>query len=220
MAPILVQQISPSAAGFGHPMKSITDLDGDGRRELIAREVDSIVTEEDSVRVINTSSGKTMYRYLDPYSPVGQFHLFAYPSNIEVIGDVTGDGIDEWIQGFENCPIQPPVGRGIAEVVSVHSMLATPNVIHPPIGPPIQLKVSAGVEFANASYFILASYTGTSGLTLWNVPVPLRFDTLTELSIAFANTAVFGQTFGTLSSEGTATAFFVTVRPYTPVPSA
>ena len=61
---------------------------------------------------------------------------------------------------------------------------------------------------ASASYLVLGSISGDSGLTLGTVPMPLTLDLWTTLSYAFRNSAILTNTFATLDGSGLATASF------------
>ena len=62
--------------------------------------------------------------------------------------------------------------------------------------------------YPSASYLVLGSITGDTGLTLASVPMPLALDLWTSLSYAFRNSAILTNTFATLDGTGQATASF------------
>lgn len=77
-------------------------------------------------------------------------------------------------------------------------------------GGTLGLDLDAGPAEAGRRYLALGGYTGTSpGTQILSILLPLNFDDFTITTIALANTSMFVNTFGTLDSEGGASASIV-----------
>ena len=74
-------------------------------------------------------------------------------------------------------------------------------------GGAVGFDLIGGSAQAGQSYYLLGSVSGTSpGFTKSGVHVPLNWDVYTDLTLAFANTAVLTNTFGSLDGVGRASA--------------
>lgn len=69
-----------------------------------------------------------------------------------------------------------------------------------------EFDIDSGLNYAFNIYFIAGSATGTSGLVVDGVPIPLTLDAYTMTTLDFLNTSVFTNTFGVFDATGRAKA--------------
>lgn len=203
-AEVTAPMTSPSGVPYGIVLRSCDDLDGDGWSDLLISDRNGPAPTKGGVDVMSSGSGTRLFRLDNPYSAPW---LSDYPEDIAVIGDVTGDGISEWVVSDSGIQEAVTLNRGAAEVWSIQSLIGDRSALTQS-GSVLGLHLSAGYEFAGASYYTLASYTGHTGISTWGTTIPLTYDPLTELSILFANTSYFNATFGALDPSGRATCSF------------
>jgi hypothetical protein len=83
-----------------------------------------------------------------------------------------------------------------------------------PLNTPVTINftLSAGPEYAGNQYFLLAGVSGTyPGTTLPSgLNIPLNFDAITILVLAYPHSSVFQNFYGTLNASGEASAAFST----------
>lgn len=72
------------------------------------------------------------------------------------------------------------------------------------------MTLDAGLASAGRSYMLLGSVSGTApGLPILpNITIPLNYDIYTDFTVAFPNSGVLNNSFGTLDGQGMATAKF------------
>ncbi|MBK6942261.1 MAG: hypothetical protein IPH13_18955 [Planctomycetes bacterium] len=195
---------SPSGVPYGIVLRTCDDLDGDGWSDLLISDRNGPAPKKGGVDVMSSSSGMRLFRLENPHTSPW---LSDYPEDVAVIGDITNDGISEWVVSDSGIQEAVTLNRGAAEVWSIQSLIGDQSTLTKSASM-LGLQISAGYEFAGASYYTLASYTGHAGISTWGTTIPLTYDALTELSILFANTPYFSATFGILPSSGRITCAF------------
>jgi hypothetical protein len=196
--------------GFGGRLESISDLDGDGGRDVIASSWGAdFIQNHNGIVAISSKSGDPLFRMKDPHSvPFSPWILSAYPRNLRTLGDLDGDGRDEWLLGQDAIKDPIRLNSGVVEVVSIAPLIASELIQSPNTSQQVSLDVNAGLDYASAPYFVVASATGESGISAFGTVLPLTYDTFTETSILLANGPIFQSTFGILNAQGRATATF------------
>jgi len=91
------------------------------------------------------------------------------------------------------------------------SLMASPNSIKASTGGTVKFALDAGPMYGGKKYMLLGSVSGISpGIPLKGGNVlPLKWDLFTNITVAFANSPVFQNTFGKLNSSGKASAAMV-----------
>jgi len=92
------------------------------------------------------------------------------------------------------------------------SLQASPNSIKASTGGTVKFSLDAGSIYGGKKYILLGSVSGSSpGIPLkGGSTLPLKWDHFTNIIVAFANSPVFQNTFGSLNSSGQASAAMVT----------
>jgi FG-GAP repeat len=195
---------------LGGRMVEMDDTDGDGYRELLASQWfggGSGVPFVASAILLDVGTGT--YRMRRDNTLVNDPVLDTnFPEDLRSAGDVDQDGRLDWLLGTSGIMSFAEGWRGLVEVRSCRPLVANRNEISLSHGLSVDLALNAGIANGGRSYIVLASYTGTAGIQLGAVAVPLAYDVLTELSILFANTQVFQNTYGVLNANGNALARF------------
>ena len=94
------------------------------------------------------------------------------------------------------------------------SLIANPTTISQSTGGTITFTLDAGAMYAGGDYVIVGSVTGNTGVPLKGGAVlPIAWDTFTNITINFAGSAFFPNTFGQLDGNGQATAGFDSLGP-------
>jgi photosystem II stability/assembly factor-like uncharacterized protein len=70
----------------------------------------------------------------------------------------------------------------------------------------VNMSLAAGQANAGYLYLILGSATGTAGIPVGAINVPLTWDWYTDLTLSQANVGIYGNTFGVLDGDGMAAA--------------
>ncbi|MBK6938665.1 MAG: hypothetical protein IPH13_00450 [Planctomycetes bacterium] len=187
------------------------DLDGDGNSDLLASIWSIPITEPRGLVVISSKSGDWLEHRPDTYSPL-QPVLTSFPQSLASLGDLDGDGRRECAISHGSA-LQPVTNKaGVVEVLNLAPLAANTQVLTPANGMKVDLQLSGGLQHLGNQYFVLASITGTTGIPLgggFSPTLPLTYDFMTDISIGFANTTVFQNTFATLSTvDGIAPATF------------
>lgn len=91
----------------------------------------------------------------------------------------------------------------------------TPSELSAAVGGTVNFYIDIGPNHAGDGYFLLASGSGTSpGIAAGGINVPINPDFWTDLSIVFANSAIFPNSTGILSATGSATTAMNTLGPF------
>ena len=147
-------------------------------------------------------------------SDVGWNHF----SDITFGGQFIGDYIDVdssertvhpfWVDGRSN-------DQDVYADVMNLDLFSDVDTISAGTGGSANLPINIGPNFAGATYWVLASCSGTQpGFTLPSgLNLPLNLDACTNFSIQFPNSSIFPSSFGTLDSSGSALAGLSTVGP-------
>ena len=97
----------------------------------------------------------------------------------------------------------------VSAVAGLGTLKANAFSIDPTAAVKVDFTLEAGAAYANRNYLLLASLSGTSpGTPLVGEVLPLNWDLLTNLSIAFANTWFFTNTLSALDGAGAGQATF------------
>jgi hypothetical protein len=99
------------------------------------------------------------------------------------------------------------------------ALSVNPATISASTGGAVEFTLDAGANYANGKYLIMGSVTGTApGILLpGGTVLPVNFDTFTNITIIFANSAFFQNTLGLLDGNGQASAKFDTLGPLNPI---
>lgn len=196
---------------LGAELDTADDLDGDGHEDLLASIWSIPIAEPRGLLAISSTTGKWLEMRPDTYSnPPIIFDSF--PQSISSLGDLDGDGRRECAISHGSAP-QPGTNKaGVVEVLNLAPLAASSQALTPANGMKVDLQLSGGLQHLGNQYFVMASISGTSGIPLgggFSPTLPLTYDFMTDISIGFANTTVFQNTFATLNTvDGIAHATF------------
>lgn len=181
----------------GRVAQALPDLTGDGWPELLVSEFGA--PDKAEIVVVDLPKSQYLFRHIEA---VGHpFPLPGYPAQLSVIGDIDGDGIDEWVASAA------PAEK--VEVFTIRSLHAKQATVDSGGGYRVDFECNAGLARAGNQYILLAGATGASpGVQVNNQVLPLNFDFLTDVSIFFANTSPFNSTVGSFDLHGRASAWF------------
>lgn len=198
---------------LGAQLDTTDDLDGDGYDDLLASIWSGDLNDPRGLLVIGSRSGEWIEHRPDTYSvSAAPVVFYNFPQSIASLGDLDGDGRRECAISHGSAPIPNTNKAGVVEVLNLAPLAANTQVLTPANGMKVDLQLSGGLQHLGNQYFVLASITGTTGIPLgggFSPTLPLTYDFVTDISIGFANTAVFQNTFATLNTvDGIAHATF------------
>lgn len=132
-------------------------------------------------------------------------------ASIGLIGDLNEDGHADFIAGAPDADDTGRLSTGMARVFSgkdltlwtdVHALSLKKAGVQ-------KLSLAAGTAHANRLFHVFGSVTGTSpGVTVNGLHIPLNVDMYTSITLAYANSMMFGSFRGKLDGSGTADASF------------
>jgi hypothetical protein len=218
----LLTVVSPPPLGGSGGAYSVSDVDGDGHRDLLLGNQALPRIPPGYATIVSSGTGEVLFRIDDP---AGQCINFpGLPSAVELFGDaedIDQDGLEDIIV-TEHCS----EGGGRIYVLSLRPLYALASETTAASGEAVEFEINAGVPHAGSLYFLLMSATAAAqgpcgaGIRVGPLPVilPLCPDAALPLSIALANTPPFVDTLG-LTDEvtGRATAQF-DLSGFAPVP--
>lgn len=203
---IVVQSIplSPSDSRFARAL-DVGDVNRDGILDIVvgATEYDTFPSSpfgEDGRATILFGPDFAQRQEIEPASPGGYVGL-----DIEV-EDLNGDGFAELFVAAE--------GFAVVFLLRHETLRALdPPQVSATSGGKVRLSMECGRLSAGDSYVVLMSTSGdTPGVSFpygsGTVDLPLNFDALTFLSLAYANTPMFWRFFGGLNADGNAAPAF------------
>lgn len=196
-----------TGGGFpgGKGLAVVSDYDLDGRPEFVIGAKPSGTPALGGSYLASAAKNLLLFHVQQP-APINQS---VFPDQVFSIGDIDQDGQDEWVMSGEGKAVVPGLSNGFVGVYSGRPLYAHNQSIASAGGYRVDFDLNAGLPRAGNQYLLLAGATGTTpGVQVKSQVMPLNFDFLTDISIAFANSGPFLSTLGTLDAFGKATATF------------
>lgn len=196
-----------TAGGFpgGKSLGAISDFDDDGTPEFVVGVKPQAFPDFSASYIASAAKNQLLMHVGEPPPVVHQ----VFPDQVFSVGDLDGDGLGEWAMAGSGKAMNLGTANGFVGIYSGRPLYAHQESVDSTSNYRVEFDLNAGLPRAGNQYILLAGATGTSpGVPVKSQIMPLNFDFLTDISIAFANLGPFETTLGTLDSFGKAEATF------------
>lgn len=199
--------------GLGFSMAAVGDQDADGFEDYLVGTIAWSSTTPGSAAVV---SGKTLtfHATLPLFVGDSNFDLFGYA--VANAGDLDGDGIDDFaISALLDDDGAPDSGAVRFLTAKAYEVSSDTHVVDVALGGQQVIRIDAGPLHANQFYLVLGSMTGTAGIRVGNLVIPLTADIYTDLTLQNLNSALVFDSFRRLDTFGRRNAIWTAIPPAT-----